>query len=137
MAQAKTKTVTLNCKHHRNMMPLAPCTVHRCGIGANDRASCVLQLEAEPKEPSFLQLAKGLVGKDFTQPISLPVELNEPMSDMMKRAEEIEYSELLDAVSSFMRASMSRLHFCWHYHLRRLRTRRDQGCCEMPISKIS
>ena len=42
------------------------------------------------------QMIKGLIGQDLTQPMSMPVELHEPSSDMMKRVEDIEYSELLD-----------------------------------------
>ena len=66
--------------------------------GSNQTA--VLQLEAEPQIPSFLQLAKGVIGKDITQPMPMPVAMCEPSSDMVKRAEDLEYTELLDEVQS-------------------------------------
>lgn len=60
------------------------------------------QLVEQPEKPGLLQVIKGAVGKDFSQPIPMPVEISEPTSDMMKRAEEIEFSELLDQVSAAM-----------------------------------
>ena len=63
------------------------------------RLLAVFQLEAEPPVPSFLQLATGIMGKDITQPIPMPVAMCEPSSDMVKRAEDLEYTELLDEVN--------------------------------------
>lgn len=56
------------------------------------------QLQEEPKLPSLLTLMKGFIGKDLNTPLPLPVGLTEPSTEIMKRAEDIEYSELLDEV---------------------------------------
>ena len=57
------------------------------------------QLQQNAKQPSLLALAKALIGKDINAPTPLPAELMEPSTELMKRAEDIEYSELLDEVS--------------------------------------
>lgn len=49
-----------------------------------------------------MQLAKGIIGKDISQPIPMPVAMCEPSSDMVKRAEDLEYTELLDEVDSLL-----------------------------------
>lgn len=70
----------------------------------------LLQLKSKPDQPSFLQMAKSVIGKDINQPIPMPVEMCEPSVDLMKRAEDIEYSDLLNEV----RTDCYWLHDCLH-----------------------
>lgn len=49
------------------------------------------------KSVSLWSLIKECVGKDLTR-ICLPVYFNEPLSALQKTAEDLEYSELIDAV---------------------------------------
>ena len=49
-----------------------------------------------PQNVTVWSIAKSVIGKDIAQ-ISLPVNLNEPLSLLQKMAEEFEYSHLLDS----------------------------------------
>ena len=54
--------------------------------------------QQEPKQISIWTLAKDGAGKDITGPMPLPAEMHVPLSDLEQRAEDIEYTELLDEV---------------------------------------
>ena len=60
------------------------------------------------KSISLWSLIKEMVGKDLTR-VCLPVYFNEPLSALQKSAEELEYSELLDAAASFPPRSVERM----------------------------
>ena len=57
---------------------------------------------------SLWSLIKEMVGKDLTR-VCLPVYFNEPLSALEKSAEELEYSELLDAAAAYPPRSVDRL----------------------------
>uniref|UniRef100_A0A1D1ZMT1 PH domain-containing protein n=1 Tax=Auxenochlorella protothecoides TaxID=3075 RepID=A0A1D1ZMT1_AUXPR len=62
----------------------------------------------QEKTVSLWSLIKGMVGKDLSR-VCLPVYFNEPLSALQKSAEDLEYSELLDAAAGLPRASADRL----------------------------
>jgi hypothetical protein len=60
------------------------------------------------KSVSLWSLIKEMVGKDLTR-VCLPVYFNEPLSALEKTAEEMEYSELLDAAATYPPRSLDRM----------------------------
>lgn len=60
------------------------------------------------KTISLWSLIKEMVGKDLTR-VCLPVYFNEPLSALQKTAEEMEYSELLDAAAALPPHSIDRI----------------------------
>ena len=60
------------------------------------------------KTISLWSLIKEMVGKDLTR-VCLPVYFNEPLSALEKTAEELEYSELLDAAAQEAPGSVDRM----------------------------
>jgi oxysterol-binding protein 1 len=60
------------------------------------------------KSVSLWSLIKEMVGKDLTR-VCLPVYFNEPLSALEKTAEEMEYSELLDAAARYPPRSVERM----------------------------
>ena len=69
-------------------------------LSTSAKNSINLQAINRPKPPSLLQILRGAIGKNVKDPLPLPVELSEPTSNLMKRAEDLTYSELLDEVGS-------------------------------------
>mmetsp|Transcript_31862 Transcript_31862/g.90503 ORF Transcript_31862/g.90503 Transcript_31862/m.90503 type:complete len:788 (+) Transcript_31862:469-2832(+) len=60
------------------------------------------------KSVSLWSIIRDCIGKDLTR-ICLPVYFNEPISALQKSAEDMEYSELLDAAATCDRGSQRRL----------------------------
>ena len=57
-----------------------------------------LQIAREPKASSLMKVISAGVSKHVQDPLALPVDLLEPTTNLMLRAEDLHYSELLDQV---------------------------------------
>ena len=63
------------------------------------------------KQHSLWSIIKECIGKDLSR-VCLPVYFNEPISALQKTAEDLEYSELLDKVSTILLGISSHSRSC-------------------------
>lgn len=64
------------------------------------RRSCLPDPQQDrPNTISIIQLMKDVFGKHNLSRIPVPVQFHEPITELQQRAEDLQYSELLDKVS--------------------------------------